>query len=865
MNNKIINDKNIFFKYKLMLIAIIAIMLNASMGYGEITNDITLSNITVSAGQTFAYIARNSISAGTNYNINSNASVTFTAGSSIRLKGGFRAKAGAGLQASIENDLFKEMLLIDTSADIHLAHNFSSALITPLIFNSSMEGRFIDRSGHQRPLTEEEIREDMRASDWTCDANLIYHNFSTDLEHPELPAEGYLGKKEGWGWTFHDIVTPESYAHWVEVKQKYNPNFGVIRYNIYCPVFVRGGAQYPDPEYSGDYETLYFHTSNAPSISNRACLTSYRAEDIFSNEKSPIYSDEPAWLPFSRSTGGEYGGTGNNDFVYKNYFCNPIIPADPDNEHYLIGIFRRQYRTITQEAGYDGMYLDNLFDVLKKAQIQGGALPYEYNAGEFKTNVQAFANNLKGFLNTLPKRKILVGNALFIDDAAMRYVVNIMLGEGWVEKLNGYVSKAVLLTQMDKVKLYNEVPSGTVLYKRSSATYYDEVEDIQKRFYLLAMYLIVKGKYTWMIAGNGCGSRLPPFPEHLIKIGRPLADYYATGTNDIFYREFTRCWAMASPNESGSANSTLSGAYYRLGLDLIADQSPVDVGRLTYAYIENVTGIPVGARQGIILMKPLGAYISKFAWDGSETIKPNQQLSGHVSLNLLNLHTTKIDTSSIALNFCKGNINMNDYFRITRIDTNSTSFNLGEEKAFKWDVEVGQVSPGDSIYVVPIVNAKDNGNNDAPVNSLIANGGFEFDNLAWTTNGTGSIGIDNSVRHYGSKSAKISGTGTGFYDSDKFNVIPNDKLILQGWVKTSSVVGSAYISVTYYTVSGAFLSQVNSQYLTGDNDWTHYTVYSQAPQEAGLCSVKLCLNRTQGAAWFDDICLTFGFNWDIIK
>ncbi len=758
-----------------------------------------------------------------------------------------------------------DLPLIDTTADIHCAGG-------PRITLKKDRGRFTDRAGNERACTEDEIRRDIRASDLCLDVQLPYY-YNTDSEHPELPPGGFCGYGnvgEAWADTFHDIANHKNYQYWVDAKQKYNPNFIVLRYSAYYPRYVRGGKQYPDPEYSSEYETLYLHTKRTPGISNRCVMAIYTPEDWFAVKGQ---SDYGVFLPFSRSTGGEFGGTPNNDYVYKAYICDPTIPADPDDQHYLIGRLRKEFRRTTQDVGYDGIYMDMLVDHIKSSYVPDGGLPYGYNEADFRTKTHNFAGNLKDFLNTLPENKIYVGNALFYDDPAMRYKVNAMLGENWAVDLDGYVPKSQMLSQIERVMLYNKVPTGTILHNMCHGGYTASVEDIQRRLYLLGMYLIVKGKYTWMLAGDGVGSYYPPFPELQIKIGKAVGTYTAEGSNDVFKRQFTRCWAVVSPNESGTKTTSLSTEfpfYYRLGIDLTKGLSPADVGRLTYTSV-NPTGISVPARTGIILMKPQGLYVSNLAWTGDVTVVRGQQPSGHISTNALNLHTASLtNATNVNLKFYQRgtDVDISQHFTATRIDGNDTSFNLGEHKGFRWNVEVGKSAPGDSVYVVPTVEGKDRGGKDTPANSLIANGGFEFDHLAWRYRGLGSGSIDRAKKYRGSKSARISmpTKHSGYYESAHANVIPDDELILQGWIKTSNVVGNgASIRIQYYKTNWTYMDGCDAEgkMITGTQDWTRYTMCSKVPIGAAYYKVKLNMDNTAGTAWFDDISLLIGFSWNI--
>lgn len=179
-------------------------------------------------------------------------------------------------------------------------------------------------------------------------------------------------------------------------------------------------------------------------------------------------------------------------------------------------------------------------------------------------------------------------------------------------------------------------------------------------------------------------------------------------------------------------------------------------------------------------------------------------------------------------------------------------------------VTVASGSPFISIRNIDPVLAANASPSIASVLNMIYNGGFETGNTdGWTipvSNHTWAV--DNTVSRTGSNSIKmVSADGThGSGCSQRFNILPGQKVLCRGWLKTSGALtgttGQVLIHLKWYTQTGVKIGgNVDSTGISDAADWTQVSLYKQAPAGTSYATLELYNYNASGTAWFDDISL----------
>jgi hypothetical protein len=130
------------------------------------------------------------------------------------------------------------------------------------------------------------------------------------------------------------------------------------------------------------------------------------------------------------------------------------------------------------------------------------------------------------------------------------------------------------------------------------------------------------------------------------------------------------------------------------------------------------------------------------------------------------------------------------------------------------------------------------------------------------------VAWDKSVAHTGKASLRVSDsehpTGTAWNENtgrwvsiSRRKVAAGQKYTLGVWIKTKGVTGSASACIAWWQ-GGQWLAESYTKRLTGTNDWQWVSVLAVAPAQADAAQVYLCLSRSRGTAWFDDVIMVRG-------
>jgi hypothetical protein len=148
---------------------------------------------------------------------------------------------------------------------------------------------------------------------------------------------------------------------------------------------------------------------------------------------------------------------------------------------------------------------------------------------------------------------------------------------------------------------------------------------------------------------------------------------------------------------------------------------------------------------------------------------------------------------------------------------------------------------------------------------LLVNGGFELDDgghpAFWEqrtpTDGSRVLTWDKGVFRSGMRSLKIenkqaltSRWRTGHLRC--FQLKPGSDATVSGWVRTTSIVGSAHVRLYCLDRTGQIVSQPGSSAATGTADWRRVVLKHRIPEKTAYVMVYAEING-KGTAWFDDL------------
>jgi hypothetical protein len=126
--------------------------------------------------------------------------------------------------------------------------------------------------------------------------------------------------------------------------------------------------------------------------------------------------------------------------------------------------------------------------------------------------------------------------------------------------------------------------------------------------------------------------------------------------------------------------------------------------------------------------------------------------------------------------------------------------------------------------------------------------------------GQGDLAYDSKVKHLGSDSVRISGTGPCFIGSSSFFLVPTQPAIsgqqwtVSAWAKGVDVSGVAQVSLSWFDPAGAYVGNKASDALAqGDPAWTKLTVAARVPRNATGVVVHLKSCGVMGTVWFANV------------
>jgi agarase len=144
----------------------------------------------------------------------------------------------------------------------------------------------------------------------------------------------------------------------------------------------------------------------------------------------------------------------------------------------------------------------------------------------------------------------------------------------------------------------------------------------------------------------------------------------------------------------------------------------------------------------------------------------------------------------------------------------------------------------------------------------LANPGFEDGKQGWNFQrwkGRPRIDIDQRMFHGGRRSVRIAGTAEGWDSTGVAVQNPDIELksgrtyVLQGWIKTKDVEGSAFLRIKVkYADGGSEYAQTDD--LGGTGDWEKVSKVFELKQDARIEYLTAQMVG-KGTAWFDDISL----------
>lgn len=167
----------------------------------------------------------------------------------------------------------------------------------------------------------------------------------------------------------------------------------------------------------------------------------------------------------------------------------------------------------------------------------------------------------------------------------------------------------------------------------------------------------------------------------------------------------------------------------------------------------------------------------------------------------------------------------------------------------------------------PVVSYANTGTTSGPGmntggTNLVTNSGFD-DNLTgwnpWKPRGEPEIVIDDTVRHRGSGSLRITGMNSGDRGSvgQLVKIKGGASYTLRAWVKTENVSAPAAFIRVQFNAEGN-TSQKTRNFirvgrLEGTRDWTLLEETFEVPEGTGSLIVELFLDYASGTVWWDDV------------
>jgi hypothetical protein len=134
--------------------------------------------------------------------------------------------------------------------------------------------------------------------------------------------------------------------------------------------------------------------------------------------------------------------------------------------------------------------------------------------------------------------------------------------------------------------------------------------------------------------------------------------------------------------------------------------------------------------------------------------------------------------------------------------------------------------------------------------------------MVWSPDhsGPGNLSFDSKVKHLGSDSVRISGTGPCFIGSPSFYLVPTEPAIpgqqwtVSAWAKGTHVSGVAQVSLSWFDSADSYVGNKASESLAqGNPAWTKLTVSAQVPRNATGVVIHLKSCGLTGTVWFANV------------
>jgi hypothetical protein len=142
------------------------------------------------------------------------------------------------------------------------------------------------------------------------------------------------------------------------------------------------------------------------------------------------------------------------------------------------------------------------------------------------------------------------------------------------------------------------------------------------------------------------------------------------------------------------------------------------------------------------------------------------------------------------------------------------------------------------------------------VNSFpgLVNGGFEAGQTAWFGYGDAGVGVDNTVAHTGSASARIADAPANARLSQNFAVQPWRQYHMRMFYKTQNFQG--YSQVEVFADNNLAYNRVNQPLtLAANQDWTQWDYTFNSGPHTSMTILTGVWGGSKGDYWFDDISL----------
>jgi len=285
--------------------------------------------------------------------------------------------------------------------------------------------------------------------------------------------------------------------------------------------------------------------------------------------------------------------------VWDSWLMNPgdlVDENDPDAMNHWINYYAVTAAQQIHEYHYDGLFIDSASHWLNPAAVDG-VMPDDYDLDQWYTDR---VNGLKYIKSQLPD-KIVVFNGLHNRHGAEDSLANTdgAMWEtfGFQPARGTYGGETAWINAIELVSRHPDKFIVLVVKEQPNLT-----EDIQKRVFSVASYLLVSGDnvvFSMADAEHVKTNSLLYYPEYTLDLGAPLGPYTRT-EEGLYLRVFEKGMVVVNPSENKTLTYTPEETY----LNVIpvgggeVDENGNWEGSLSYEEIS-----------GEITLPPISAYL----------------------------------------------------------------------------------------------------------------------------------------------------------------------------------------------------------------------------------------------------------------